>query len=249
MQLGDSELHGVPRQTKVTFTGNAPDGRYERYHVYHEYLRRTPGRTYMGEDFESFYEKNEFEAFVHREKNLLVCQFAKRIARDFVDRLNESRSSQFNVDYLRLDFNAIKPHLREIRGIWFTRMEQPFLDAAGLFGPSVDKSDFYKQAEAIGNASSFLICHACGETIFPLILSANYGISFLRPEAEGVYFELIDHLQSGLLAGAVVVEDSRFNARRKKREEREARKGQLKPTPKDTPSEAPLFEAKEDAAS
>lgn len=224
LPVGEVELNGKTATTKMIFKASSVYDRFERYQVYHECRRYMSGRTYEGDDFDWFYEKSTFDAFVDRQANLMMCNAPKRFAKNFVDVLNERKTERFNADYLRLNFSIIKPRMQDVRGIWFNRMAQPNLEVAAFFGPNVDKSDFYRAAEAIGVASSFLVAYDYQDTIYPIIISASYGISFLRPDAEAVHFALVAHIQQHLLTGAISNAESKFNERRRKQQEREAAK-------------------------
>jgi len=107
-----------------------------------------------------------------------LLDFDGPVARSLVDTLNRERTKTFNADYLGLDFSKIRPRVKEINGVWVSKMEQPFLKAIGLYGPNVDRSEMCKLAESFGVANAMLIIYDYGSTPYPVMISADYCIAF-----------------------------------------------------------------------
>jgi len=224
VSLGDPHLQGSPEKTKVTFKVKEVYGVYERYGVYHENVRRVQGRTYGGEDFDSFYEKKTFDIFLDRKQSLLICNTSRRVAKSFIDTLNERKKSQFNLDYLLVDFAAVKGRTNDVRGVWVNNMAEPFLETAAFYGQNVEQSDSCRNAQASGKASSKLISYGFGDASYPIILTAHCNICLLRDDPEELNFELLRHIHDNLLKDAISTEDSKYNGRLK----REAAKAEAK---------------------
>lgn len=214
------ELQGHPARTTVKLSETCVYGQYERYHVYHEAVRRVRGRTYEGTDFEEFYQKNEFDAFYDRSENTLVCAAGKSLAHSFVEYLNKIHPSDFNADYLHLDFQQLRPRLGEISGIWVSKMSQPFLNCMALYGPNVDKSNMYKLAESLGVASSMLVAHKYQGKSYPVLLSCEYLIAFPTQEPTEVYFQIIRDMQATLFKDAISMLDSKYNKKKRQKVKR-----------------------------
>jgi hypothetical protein len=223
--LGENHLHGNKAQTKMTLKGENAFGCYEKYSIYHEFVRHTHGRTYDGQDFDEFYQKNTFDGFYDRGRSELVCAASKRPSRSLIDALNEKSPERFNFDLLRVEFEIVKSRLQDVRGIWLANMAQPFLDTAALFGKNVQQSDWYRTAEVHGGEpSSFLFFYLYNSVSFPIILSTSCSITFLRPENESLCFEVMADMDKTLLDGAVTTIESSYNQRKRKAAERAAAK-------------------------
>ncbi|MEO0512668.1 MAG: hypothetical protein AAF108_07200 [Planctomycetota bacterium] len=209
-------LRGTARQTRVAFTQRDVYGRFERFKVLHETLRKTHGRIYEGDEFDEFFQLNEFDIFYDRERCELVCNCGKKTAKNLVDSLNSEFPVSFHGDYMEINFNTVKPRLKEISGAWVSNLQAAHVNVMALFGKHVDRSDFYRQAETIGSASSLLIAFEHQGTIHPVILSRTGGIAFPSKLPETQYFDILDAVRDSLLDGAL----STVKSMRTKKEER-----------------------------
>ena len=160
MKERNGELYGARATTRVILNERQVAAKYEHYNVYYESVRKVRGRLYEGITFDQFYQKNEFSAYMYRDGELLICSGPKKTSKSFIDYLNKEAPDVFNADYMRLDFQKLRPRFQEINGVWVSLVTVPFVNTLALFGSNVDKSELFRMAEALGVASSMLIAYS-----------------------------------------------------------------------------------------
>ncbi len=212
-----------PAQTRVSFKGSSDDsGEIEWYTSHHEMLKRVEGRLYDGTEFHEFFKRNEILLTLWRNENLLVCKSGGVVAKNLVDELNELYPVSFRSDYLHIDFQAIRPQIREMNGIWISQINQPNMETLAFFGPGVDQSELYETLKSLGQAASILIRHEVSGAAIPVIVSAKGTVTFPQPAASEEQVARVLHLYQTLLKPGLVEKESRRTARDRRELERAA---------------------------
>lgn len=211
LECGERTLIGSTPATRFTLQDASIGGKYEYYRVYHEAVRKQLGRTYEGHEFTSFFARNEFNAYLDRSSNRLICSTSKRVAHSLADTLNKEKPRSFNADFLSLDLGTIRPRVKEINGVWVSEMSQPFLRCIGLYGPNVDRSDMCKLAESLGVANSLLISYDFKNSPNPVMMSADYCVAFPGEVVEAYCLDVLQDLQQKIFVSAEGTTLARFN--------------------------------------
>ena len=209
-------IDDVPPRTFVTSSDPEEELGIEVYLSRHEMLRRLAIRTPTGEDFDSFYRRDRFPLIVSRDHWLLACQCSSVVAKNLVDTLNEAYPISFRADYLAIDFDRLRPKIKEFYGIWLSQIGQPNISSLAMFGDGVDKSALYKQLESLGHASSVQIRYMVNGRTFHVILSRRGTITFPQPASDREHLSRALSIYHDLLDGTLVEEDSSRTAKEKR---------------------------------
>lgn len=141
--------------TLVTLEQRNYLGRLARYSCDHDFLVKLkyPGRRHNN-TFSEFVTNYRFEMYVVPPSNsgraTLWVRTKDQVARDFINRLNRHRASDFQAVERVVDFAALRQRQEIISGAWFSEMRAPNISSAGVFGNRVDRSEEFQRAEQQG---------------------------------------------------------------------------------------------------
>jgi hypothetical protein len=208
--LADNEYNIEETTTEVTASTSLEIDGVPAFDAVHDFLFHLdhPGRA-RGNTFREFVTPYHFTAFLAESGSIpgrkgLLVRTKKKVAQDFVGRLNRFRSD-FVADQLSIAFEPLRPRLPLIRGAWFGAMRAPNLASTGVFGHHVDQSEEFRHADSLGDLTNLLVEHVVDGQPHTLMLTADAGIilynAYAGPAEElAVVRAVIDELLAGAIA-------------------------------------------------
>lgn len=136
-------------------------------------------------------EKNVFSAYLHRDRDYLLVRYAKDVANEVADRLDEA---EFGTNTNRPNLNLrsfVRNHAGGLSGSYFREMQVPHVRSSSLFGSHVEESDYFQEMEDLGSLSAVLVTIPHDDDEHKLLISSDYGVGFyeeLPPAVELAIF-------------------------------------------------------------
>lgn len=194
--------------TKLAKSADQPHPDLTRFEAEHDFLFRLqyPGRA-RGKYFREFITPYKFSVFRGNTSALgfqpLVVRTKKRVAADFVKRLNQ-HADGFRARGVILDFVTLRPRLELIRGAWFGAMRQPNLATTGVFGHHVDLSEEFQHAEGVGELKTLLIEFGYDGVNYIMMTGAEGGIVLYDAfQTEADELKVVYAALTGILIGCL----------------------------------------------
>ncbi len=149
--LGDDE----PR-TKMKFLGKSENELFNKYLIIHEHVVEVHGR-YKNKPIKYYIAEEEVEVYKHVDEQFLIAKGRGRTVTTAFETLRADKKLSF-VNY-EVDVLTLKRDLREgnVKGGWFSDLNQENVETAGIFGGSVDQSDLWDELESTGNLTALVI--------------------------------------------------------------------------------------------
>jgi hypothetical protein len=202
--LADVEHNQEVASTKVTLTKEKFVDAAARLLVTHDFLvhltypgraRKIRFREYVTQyDFPIYRLGAGKKGFA----TIAVCTKAK-VAEDCVKRLNDQVDG-FATEPLMIDFNKLRPLVKNVKGAWFREMQGANISSTGVFGSHVDKSKEFQHAEGIGKLNALMIVYPYDDATYTVMVTGRGGvILFDAFQAEEPALELVLDIREKLL--------------------------------------------------
>lgn len=192
------ELQHTEIKTEFEFSQITSKGHFERYNVKHFTRVKFKGIPYYHKEaIDEVTELHRFNAYVSREKNLLLVKYGKAVSDEVASRLN-NKYSKAKIKRLKLNLKKLLPKFRTLIGSYFKNIQVPHLKSTALFGPGVDESEFYRMIDVLGDLSAVIVIVNYNNEDHNVLISKDYTIRFYKDFPEDFEIDFLLSLKNVL---------------------------------------------------
>lgn len=190
------ELQHTEIKTEFEFSQITSKGHFERYNVKHFTRVKFKGIPYYHKEaIDEVTELHRFNAYVSREKNLLLVKYGKAVSDEVASRLN-NKYPKTKIKRLKLNLKKLLPKFRTLIGSYFKNIQIPHLKSTALFGPDVDESEFYKIVDKLGDLSAVIVIVDYNKEDHNILISKDYTVRFYKDFTEDLEIDFLLFLKN-----------------------------------------------------
>lgn len=169
-------LSGTDDPPKTVFTlQRTIDGlQIDVYRILYEYIDRRIGRT-QGINFVEFTSVNNFPAYHHKTKRLLMIKAKKDLVHGAIKRISKN-SSDVKVHDRIIILDSIRPQLESLKGAWWKVDNSDDVSAQALFGSNIDRDERFDRASSEGEMSFVTFIYQFMNEFFTVGISSDGNV-------------------------------------------------------------------------